>query len=302
MSLRLRLIRGGLRMIVKPLFRITRHALPARIGLMIGSLALPMPFGVTAQRGAGRPDLVRFRPKSGVWTQGPTVLWFHGGAYVSGSAFTHRGMLGRIALASGCEVIAVRYPLAPEHPAPAAFDAGMAAVGVLDLPMERVVLGGDSAGGGLAAAICAQLCAQGTPPLGMVLLSPWTDMTLSGASIVTNAARDPLIPVKPMAEAARQICAALPPADPRISPLFAHWHSPCKALFQVGTTEVLLDDTLRLAETLRKAGGDVTTKLQPGAPHVLAFLAPWVPEAQIALTQIGDFIRGLCPPRLPSDN
>ncbi len=238
-------------------------------------------------------------PKEGAEAQSKTLIWFHGGAYVSGSNFTHRGLLGRLARAGRCEVIGINYPLAPENPAPAAFDAGLAAISSLGLPSGQLILGGDSAGGGLAAALAAHLCARGQAPCGMVLLSPWTDLTLSGASIRTNAQRDALIPVKPMAEAARQICGAFSPQDPRISPHFAAWPQTCPVLFQVGTTEVLLDDTLRLAEALRLAGAKVLVSQLDDAPHVLAFFAPWVPEALAAIAEIGGFIRGLSAPPPP---
>jgi monoterpene epsilon-lactone hydrolase len=199
-------------------------------------------------------DMVRFFLRNSARPQGLVLLWFQRAAYVSGSAFTHWGLLGRLALASGQEVIAPNYRLAPEHPAPAAFDVGLTVLAGLNLPPDRIILGRDSAGAGIAAALAAHLCAQGTPRMGMVPVSPWADITLSGASITANSKRDPLIPVEPMRGAVRQSCGGLSPRDPRVSPLFAAWPHACPTLIQVGTTEVLLDDSLGLAKVLRSRG------------------------------------------------
>ncbi len=296
MSPALRLLVVGLRLLAKPLFRHARHAWPARAGLVAASMGLPLPFGVTARRVGGGPERVLFARRGQEELQPPVVVWFHGGAYVSGSAFTHRGMLGRIARAGSVSVVAPDYRLAPEHPAPAAFDDALAALAALGLPSEDLILGGDSAGGGLAAAVCAHLCARGQRPRGMVLLSPWTDLTLSGASLTTNARRDPMLPSSAMPQAVRQISGDLDPADHRISPLFADWRGACPTLIQVGTTEVLLDDSRRLVAALQAGGARVTVEELTDAPHVLAWFAPWTPESTRALDRIGTFIRSLSPP------
>lgn len=296
MSLRLRLLSVGLRLTAKPLSGYARHAWPPRAGTVLAALGMPLPFGVTARRLGDTPETVHFLPSGPSGQTGAVLVWFHGGAYVAGSAFTHRGMLGRIARAGGVSVVAPEYRLAPEHPAPAAFDDALAAIAALGLPPGQLILGGDSAGGGLAAAVCADLCTRGQVPLGLVLLSPWTDLTLSGASLSANARRDPMLPSSAMPEAVRQIQGQLDPADPRISPLFADWRLACPTLVQVGTTEVLLDDSLRLVDVLRKAGAEVTLERLPGAPHVLAWFAPWIPESNRAIERIGGFIRSLLPP------
>lgn len=299
MSVRLRLLSMALRLMAKPLFRHARHAWPVRCGTVLAALGMPLPFGVTARRLGEAPERVHFSPggPGGPCGQGAAVLvWFHGGAYVAGSAFTHRGMLGRIARAGAVSVVAPEYRLAPEHPAPAAFDDALAAILALRLSPGQLILGGDSAGGGIAAAVCARLCATGSAPLGLVLLSPWTDLTLSGGSLIANAGRDPMVPSDPMPEAVRQIRGRLDPADPRISPLFAPWQDVCPTLVQVGTTEVLLDDSVRLVEVLRRAGAEVSLEQLPDAPHVLAWFAPWIPESSRAVERIGRFIRSLSPP------
>lgn len=195
---------------------------------------------------------------------------------------------------SGIGVSAPDYSLAPEPPAPAAVDDALAAIDAMEMPAGQLILSGDSAGGGRAAAACADLCGQARRPRGMVLLSPWTELSLSGASLVANAPRDPVLPADQMAEAARQIRGRYEPTDPRISPLFANWTRACPTYIPTGSTEVLLDDTLRLADVLRGgAGGEVPLERLSGAPHVIAFLAPLGPETSAAIDRIGGFSRSL---------
>lgn len=294
MSLALGLVRGVLRHAGKPLFARLKSPGVARAGLVLTSLAFPRPRGVAARREVlgGRPCL-RLTPAD---PRGGVLFWLHGGAHVMGSPFTHRGMVGRIARAAGMTALLPGLRLAPEHPAPAAFDDACAAFDGLvasGIPPERIVLGGDSAGGGLAAALLSRIEAGGGRVAGLVLLSPWTDLTLSGASLVTNAARDPMLPAQAIPAVVARVLGGLPPGDPRISPLFAPFAGRCPVLITVGTTEVLLDDSLRLADRLRAAGAEVTLARLPGAPHVLAYMAPWVPEARAEIVRIGAFLRGL---------
>lgn len=255
MSLRLRLMRGLMRRGVKPLLARLGHVGGARTGMVLASLLFPLPFGVAARREAGGVPALWIVPQGGA--AGPVLVWFHGGAYVTGSAFTHRGMLGRIARAAAAEVVAPDYRLAPEHPFPAAFDDGLAFLQGLGRPMAEVILGGDSAGGGLAAALAAHLCARGDVPAGLVLLSPWADLTLSGASLKTKAGRDPLLPAVAMAPVVEMVRGSHDASDPRLSPVFARWSQAPATLIQVGSTEILLDDSLRLASAFRAAGAAV---------------------------------------------
>ncbi|MBE2275933.1 MAG: alpha/beta hydrolase fold domain-containing protein [Rhodobacteraceae bacterium] len=296
-GLRLRLVRAGMRVLAKPLFARVRSVPAARIGLVATSLAVPLPWGVRAARQpCGGIDGLRLRPPGDA--AGPVLLWFHGGAYVTGSAFTHRGLLGRIARAAGCSVVAPDYRLAPEHPAPAAFEDALRAFDGLvaeGVPPVRIAIGGDSAGGGLALALLAAVAARGLQPAACVLLSPWADLTLSGGSIRANAARDPLLPAGRMAEVVAMIRGDLSPADPRLSPVLGALPGVCPVLIHVGSTEVLLDDSRRTAAGLRRAGAAVTLFIRPGAPHVLAWLAPWVPEATDEIRRIGAFLRDLQP-------
>jgi acetyl esterase/lipase len=290
MSLALSALRRAMRLFVKPLFRHARRPGPIRYGTVLASLAHPAPFGGRRVR---EPDGMWFRPSRKASDR--VILWFHGGAYLAGSAFTHRGLLGRLARESGCDIIAPGYPLAPEHPAPAAFDAACRAYDALrrKVRAQDIVLGGDSAGGGLALALLAHVLGQGEVPAGLVALSPWTDLALTGRSLADNAARDPLVPVEAMAVAVEMIRGRLPAGDPRISPLYAGFPGAPPVLITVGSTEVLRSDAERMANHLRAGGTSVTLEIQPGAPHVLAWFAPWVPEARAAIRQIAGFISSL---------
>lgn len=226
------------------------------------------------------------------------ILYVHGGAFVSGSPETHEGMLGRLSRLTRVEVCAPRYPLLQE----ARFPAGPVALlrawdEVLRLGHEpsRIVLGGDSAGGGLALGLLAALLARGERPAGLFAFSPWTDLTLSGESLVRLGPRDPLLPVERMAEVRDLYLAGADPADPRASPLFADYGRPPPVLIQVGAEEALIDDSRRMAARLQAAGGTVTLEEWPGCPHVWQMLDGWVPEARAALRRVAGFVQASLP-------
>lgn len=299
LSLRARLVRSVLRTTVKPLLARMHNPLLARKGfaLTAGLLfrdpafahSLPWPI-------AGSPGL-RISG-TGAGGQG-AILYLHGGGYVAGSPATHRAMLARLSQMTGLEVFAPDYPLAPEHPAPAQSVAALAAWTALVALGHRprnIVLGGDSAGGGLALALLSQLCRDGRPPAGLFALSPWTDLTLSGPSMLGNARADPILPARRAPEAVALVRGGLPPDDPRLSPLFAEFPGCPPVLLQLADTEILLDDSIRMAEKLRGAGTQVTLDLWPGLPHVWPLLAGWLPEADQALQRIASFVRTLTPP------
>lgn len=222
------------------------------------------------------------------------ILYFHGGGYVAGSAWTHRGMLARLSRLSGLPVISVDYRLAQYAPFPAAFEDAQIAWQIVSkitpkLAPERIVLGGDSAGGGLALALMASLLNQGLRPAGLFAFSPWTDLTLSGASLETNERTDAILPRARMGELCDTILQGADPADPRISPLMAEFPNPPPVLLQASETEILLDDTRRMADLLRTAGGEVTLDLWPDCPHVWQIFDGWLPEAREALETAAEF-------------
>ncbi|QCO56414.1 alpha/beta hydrolase [Pseudorhodobacter turbinis] len=222
------------------------------------------------------------------------ILYFHGGAYIAGSPATHAALLGRLSKLTGLRVIAPAYRLAPEHPAPAAFeDACTAHQMLLDqgYAPDQIILGGESAGGGLALALLADLCARGVPPAAVFALSPWTDLALTGESLTRNADADPLFPVARIEETAGFAAGGLDRCDPRISPLYASFVAPPPVLIQVGTSEIIYDDSRRMADVLRQAGGDVTLSEWPDVPHVWQMFDGYIPQARQALCEVADFLK-----------
>ena len=228
------------------------------------------------------------------------ILFLHGGAYLTGSPATHLGLMARLAQLTGWQVACPDYRLAPEHPAPAAFDDAVAAharLRALGYAPSQIVLGGDSAGGGLALALLAELCARGEAPAGLFAFSPWTDLAMTGTSLHSNAAHDPLLPVTRMPDVVAMVLGGFDARDPRISPLYARYHAPPPVFIQVGRGEILLDDSRRMAERLRHAGGRVILQEWPGCPHVWQMMDNRLPEAWQALSQTADFIGSLPAPQ-----
>ena len=241
-------------------------------------------------------ELAISRIASGPVDDTAAILFMHGGGYIAGSAWTHRGMLGRLSEKAGVPVFAPDYRLAQYAPFPAAFDDAVVAWHALraghKLPAERIILAGDSAGGGLALALMAHLLGEGETPAGLIGMSPWTDLTLTGESLKTNEDSDAILIAARMPELCDIILAGADPADPRISPLHANWTNPPPVYIQASETEILLDDARRMADTLRAAGGKVTLDLWPDAPHVWQIFDGWIPQARDALNRAGAFAKG----------
>lgn len=221
------------------------------------------------------------------------LLYFHGGGYLMGSPRTHAALLAALARRTGARAFLPDYRLAPEHPFPAAYEDALAAYdGLVALghAPESIMLGGDSAGGGLALALLGQLCREGRPPAGLFAFSPWTDLTLTGASLVTNAAREQLLPAHRLTEIRALILGGARPqeaSDPRLSPLHAHFPAPPPVLIHAAESEILRDDALRMRGRLPEA----EIKLAGDLPHVWPMLHNWLPEARATLDHTGRFIR-----------
>lgn len=253
------------------------------------------------------PGLAALSIRSGrVTDPGAAALYFHGGAYLAGSPGTHLAMLGRLARLARIEVIAPEYRLAPEHPFPAALDDAEAAWDALmarGYAAGRVLIGGDSAGGGLALALLARLLARDTVPAGLFAFSPWSDLTGSGASIRANAARDPMLTAARLPEVAAMYLGVRLPTDPGASPLFADFPGCPPVLVQYSEAEILADDARRMAARLRQFGAEVTEQAWPGAPHVWQIFDGYIPEARAALRAAAAFIHGrLSAPRASADS
>jgi epsilon-lactone hydrolase len=220
------------------------------------------------------------------------VLHLHGGAYVLGSAATHRGLAAGLSRTARAAVLLPEYRLAPEHTFPAAADDAFAAYRWL---LERVdpahvAVTGDSAGGGLAAGLLVRARDEGLPlPACFVGMSPWMDLAATGESMRELAAVDPWLTAELVVPAARAYAGEAALDDPRVSPLYADLHGLPPMLVHVGGDEILLDDAVRFVERARAAGVDASVGRFEGLWHV--FHAFPVPEARQALREIGGFIR-----------
>jgi len=229
------------------------------------------------------------------------LLYIHGGAYVLGSPKSHIAMVANLAKRASAIATVVEYRLAPEHVYPAAIDDCVAAYRALiaDVDPAVVTIAGDSAGGGAALSTLVALRDAGDPlPAAAYLLSPWTDLTGSGESVLTRAAADPMIDGTKIAEAGRVYAGDVPLDDPGVSPLFADLAGLPPMLIQTGMDEVLLSDSTRLAERAREAGVEVTLDLADGMWHVYQSFARMMPEATDALVRAAVFMRSRTPAAL----
>jgi len=226
---------------------------------------------------------------------GRVVLYLHGGGYVIGSPRSHRHLAAAVAGAAGASALLLDYRLAPEHPFPAAVEDATAAYRwLLDqaIAPEHIVIAGDSAGGGLTVATLLALREARVPlPAGGVCISPWVDLTCSGASYATKAAADPIVRRAGVEEMARAYLGATPPRTPLASPLFADLRGLPPLLIHVGSDEVLLDDAVQLAERAKAAGVDATLEIYDRMIHVWHWFLPMLDEAQTAVEAIGRFVR-----------
>ncbi len=231
---------------------------------------------------------------AGVEDRGPVILYLHGGGYVYGSSRTHRAMAARLSGLAGLPACLPDYRRAPEHPFPAALEDALAVY--LDLSAQRpVIIGGDSAGGGLALALLAEILKHRMRrPLGVFCFSPLTDMTFAGESVVTNREVEAMLPVARAGELADMYLQGASPRDPRASPLFARFEGSGPVWLTVGDTEILLDDTRRMADRLRADGVEVTEVIEHDLPHVWPIFGPaLLPEAGETLRDLANWITRL---------
>lgn len=223
------------------------------------------------------------------------LVYLHGGGYYAGSLTTHQGLAARIALAADARVLLVDYRLAPEHPFPAAVeDATRACRWLLGqgFAPERVAVAGDSAGGGLAVAAMLDLKAAGEPlPAAAVCLSPWFDLAGTGESIRTRASLDPSIRSSDLDFVARCYLGPADPETPTASPLYGDLAGLPPILIQVGTDEILLDDSRRFEQRAGREGVPVQLEIWDDMFHVWHAYARFIPEARRAIEKIGEFLR-----------
>lgn len=230
---------------------------------------------------------------------GRTLLYLHGGGYFFCSPETHRPITLRLAAEADARTFVPDYRLAPEHRFPAAVEDAVAAyrgIVAAGTPARRMVIAGDSAGGGLALATLLSLRDAGDPlPAGAVLFAPWTDLACTGASLAANEESDVLFHGDGIARAAPLYLGDTPATNPLASPLYADLGGLPPLLIQASDSEVLLDDSTRLAAKAAQAGVQVSFKTWPGLPHVWQLFAPFLPEARAALAEAAAFIRGVVP-------
>jgi epsilon-lactone hydrolase len=238
----------------------------------------------------------------GEWSIAPgsdatrVLMFFHGGGYCSGSILSHRRMVTEAGRAARTRTLAVGYRLAPEHPFPAAIDDALTAWRCLrnqGLAAGRIALGGDSAGGGLTVALINRLRDAGEELPGCAwLVSPWTDLTMSGETLATKDAVDPILHKGYLGELAdAYLPARTDRKDPQISPLFADLKGLPPTLIQVGAAETLLADATRFAAAAGAADVRVTLEIWPHMIHAWHLWNAHLEPGRRALTNAGTFIR-----------
>ncbi|QIY76060.1 alpha/beta hydrolase [Streptomyces sp. RLB1-33] len=259
--------------------------------MMAGS---PSPLGVSLTPSAlgGRPAL-EIEPEAEA-TDG-TILYFHGGSWVFGSPATAQHITAALVRRTGARAVSLDYRLAPEHPFPAAIDDGVAAYRDLlehGVPPERIVLAGDSAGGGLSILTVLASRDAGLPrPAGVVAFSPGLDATRSGESMTTKDGIDPLFTRQSLQRLGAHYLAGQDPRQPLLSPaVHADLAGLPPLLLQAGSNEVLLDDSTRLATRAAAAGVDVILDVTADVPHVFQSFTGSLDEADAALDRAGRFI------------
>jgi monoterpene epsilon-lactone hydrolase len=224
------------------------------------------------------------------------LLYFHGGGYCSGSIGSHRRLVTEAGRAAGLRTLAVAYRLAPEHPFPAALDDAATAWRWLlrrGFAASDIVVGGDSAGGGITLSLLAGLRDAGASlPACAWLISPWTDLTLSGATLAGKDAADPIIHEAYLRELAdTYLGPAIDRADPRVSPLHADLRGLPPLLVQVGSAETLLADATRLAARAGDADLAVTLEIWPHMIHAWPLWNAQLEPGRLALASAGAFLR-----------
>jgi acetyl esterase/lipase len=224
------------------------------------------------------------------------LMFFHGGGYCSGSIVSHRRLVTEAGRVAGAQTLATGYRLAPEHLFPAAYDDALSAWRFLrdrNIPASRIAIGGDSAGAGLTVALISRLRDSSEDLPGCAwLISPWTDLTMSGSTLSTKAAVDPLIHKQYLIELAdAYLPAGMDRKDARVSPVYADLRGFPPMLIQVGSAETLLNDATRLAAVAGAADVRVTLEIWPHMIHAWPLWNAHLDAGRRALASAGAFIR-----------
>ena len=254
----------------------------------------PMParmrgrFTATCDKG-----ITRVFPKRGQ-RAGGALIYLHGGAYVYPMVVGQWGVVEGLIDRTGLPVIIPDYPIAPAHTATDAFDFVQPIIDEAQAEFGRVILFGDSAGGGLALSLAMQRRDTGARQVdGLVLYAPWVDVTMTNPRIEEVQGRDKILRVPGLAWAGRAWAADLDPTDPRVSPLYGDPAGlPPMRIFQ-GDADILGPDTIEFARKAARAGVDVRLRVEPDGFHVYVLSVPIIPEAEAALDRSARFISGI---------
>ena len=223
------------------------------------------------------------------------LMFLHGGSYMVCSVSTHRDLISRLARSAAVRALGVDYRLAPEHTFPAAVEDATAAYRWMissGVNPTSVVIAGDSAGGGLTLATLIALRDAGDPlPAAAVCMSPWVDLECLGESMITKADVDPFVSREIQKALAQQYLGDADPRTPLAAPLYADLAGLPPMLIQVGSSETLLDDATRLAKRAKAAGVEASLDIWEDMIHGWQIFAPFLPEGQQAIENIGAFIR-----------
>lgn len=224
------------------------------------------------------------------------VLYCHGGGYTCGQLGYARVLASKLALSTGCDVLSFEYRLAPEAPYPSAIDDALRVWDYLmymGIGARDVIVAGDSAGGNLALELALAVKAQGrSQPCALVLMSPWTDMTMQGASYQKCAALDPMLThdyIDSCRTAYRGANSTLEWEDPSLSPLFADLRGLPPTLIQVGTNEILKSDSINLAKAMTEQEVYAVLEVYPECWHVFQQMP--IPHAAQAMESVGRFVQ-----------
>lgn len=248
-----------------------------------------------------RIEAVESGPVRGEWVRAPAarenrIIYFvHGGAFLIGRPATYRYLVSRLSAEAEACVFSVDYRLAPEHPFPAALNDVCDGWRWLKRRLPRggrIALAGDSAGGGLALSLLLDLKQRDCRlPVAFAAMSPWVDLTLSGTSVSENLERDPYLAGELLPKVVDLYLQGADPSSLRASPLFGDLAGLPPMAIHASDTEVLRDDSLRLAQRARDQGVDVSLKLWPELPHGFQLFARLVPEGRAALSELGAFLK-----------
>ena len=223
------------------------------------------------------------------------LLYLHGGGYATGSIRTHRALTSQIAIHGQIKALAIDYKLAPEYKYPTQLNQCIEAYKYLleqGYKPENIAIGGESAGGGLTAALLLYIKDNVLPmPACAILMSPWLDLTASGSTMKTNKHKDPMVPQKGIPLWASNYAGADHLTDPYASPLFGDLSDLCPVYIQVGECEILLSDSTRFADKAQAVGVEVTLEVWPNMFHAWQGFWMVIPEGKAAIKKLGHFLQ-----------